>query len=312
MTIEKFAENLKEVLRDCLPETYDGSKIQIETVQKNDEEYIVICFPQRTDGARIAMKLSDLYNMFEKCNGDYGIVKDTILNTLYDASGRIQELDTIRSYDYNVLKNYLTIRAVPTKRSETVLQNCPHRNMAGNISLMYYLACPYNDTYSTIMVTNEIAEKLGATEEDLYHDAVTNQNPFNAIRMESMTDVLIKEYTRDGVDEEVIKALENGRDWDRSLVITTEFGKWGFSTIFRPGVLDLVAKEVGGNFFIIPSSVHEAIVYPAEGLTEQRVQGMVWDINRKVLSPADFLSDEVFYYDAAAGVFQTARDTKHN
>ena len=51
---------------------------------------------------------------------------------------------------------------------------------------------------------------------------------------------------------------------------------------------------------ILPSSVNELLLIPAEGETDARqLQMMVQDVNRCAVSKEDYLSDNVYRYNAA-------------
>ncbi len=56
---------------------------------------------------------------------------------------------------------------------------------------------------------------------------------------------------------------------------------------------------MGGDFYIIPSSVHEVILMPHDGmLPEEAMKEMIYDINRTQVEPEEMLSDSLHYYDA--------------
>ena len=54
------------------------------------------------------------------------------------------------------------------------------------------------------------------------------------------------------------------------------------------------------SFYILPSSTHEALIIPATAETGNPVQlkNMVMEVNESCVEPEDYLSDEVYYYDA--------------
>lgn len=74
---------------------------------------------------------------------------------------------------------------------------------------------------------------------------------------------------------------------------------YGFSCVAQPGVLDGIGEKIG-NFFILPSSIHEAIL--VTGMDRDRVEdvkSMVFETNRSdAVGTKDFLSDLIWYYDA--------------
>ena len=73
-----------------------------------------------------------------------------------------------------------------------------------------------------------------------------------------------------------------------------------------PGVLKEMADRIGGDFFIIPSSVHEVILLPDtdKGLNEALKQ-LIWEVNRTKVAPEEVLSDALYRYDRANGRVMT-------
>ena len=81
-------------------------------------------------------------------------------------------------------------------------------------------------------------------------------------------------------------------------VVTNSTSMNGFSTIFYPKFLDTLASEVG-RFFILPSSLHEALIVPeALGTDVESLYQMVCEIDKTQVAPADRLTDNVYWYDA--------------
>lgn len=62
--------------------------------------------------------------------------------------------------------------------------------------------------------------------------------------------------------------------------------------------LDLIHESFAGNFWILPSSVHEFMILPDEGNENaEELLNIVTEINREIVSDDDKLSDSVYYYD---------------
>ena len=88
-------------------------------------------------------------------------------------------------------------------------------------------------------------------------------------------------------------------------VVTNEEGFHGAAAAFYPDFMDNAAKELGGNFFILPSSVHEMLFLPDDGhMNVSELRDMVTSINASEVAPADRLTDSVYHYDAEARVFE--------
>ena len=94
------------------------------------------------------------------------------------------------------------------------------------------------------------------------------------------------------------------------LVATTRDSFMGASVIQYPGFLEQAAEQVGGDFFILPSSIHEVLFVPDDGKTDyHELEVMVQSINQAEVAPADRLSDHVYHYDQTDRVFELADKT---
>ena len=80
-------------------------------------------------------------------------------------------------------------------------------------------------------------------------------------------------------------------------VLTTRDQVNGAGVIFCDNVLRKIRDKVG-DFYILPSSVHEVIIVPVSGDIERdELEAMVKVVNRDEVAPEDRLADRVFLYD---------------
>ena len=71
--------------------------------------------------------------------------------------------------------------------------------------------------------------------------------------------------------------------------------------------MDQAAERVGGDFFVLPSSINEILLVPDNGdMTADALRDMVKDVNAKEVSPEERLSDNVYHYDSKDHVFELA------
>ena len=74
--------------------------------------------------------------------------------------------------------------------------------------------------------------------------------------------------------------------------------------------MEQAAEQVGGDFFVLPSSIHEVLMIPDDGKADYReLEAMVQSINETQVAPADRLSDHVYHYDQKDRVFELADKT---
>lgn len=85
-------------------------------------------------------------------------------------------------------------------------------------------------------------------------------------------------------------------------VLTNTTQYWGAAVILYDGFLKLLADIFGGDFFVIPSSIHETLLFKeGMGLTKESLNEIIPDVNETRVLPQEILSDQVYYYDRNQG-----------
>ena len=69
-----------------------------------------------------------------------------------------------------------------------------------------------------------------------------------------------------------------------------------------PDIMRDIADIIDSSFFMIPSSVHELLILPAETLEGwEKVKNMLKEINDTQVEPEEILSYSLYYYDREEG-----------
>ena len=95
-------------------------------------------------------------------------------------------------------------------------------------------------------------------------------------------------------------------------VLTNESKINGAVWMTNVEALDVAAERIGGDFFLLPSSVHECILVPKNGFDEKELQNMVMTVNQSQVSPEDRLSDNVYSYDSKEHKLTLVTDNKEH
>ena len=101
--------------------------------------------------------------------------------------------------------------------------------------------------------------------------------------------------------------LSNVGESPELYVLTNDQKLHGAATLFYPETMDMVAEQMKGDYFILPSSTHEVLVMPDDGcVNAQELKAMVTEVNDTQVAPEDILTYEVYHYDATEKVFEKA------
>ena len=81
----------------------------------------------------------------------------------------------------------------------------------------------------------------------------------------------------------------------------------GAGVIAYQNFMDEAAERLGGDFFILPSSLHEVLLVRDDGEVNYRdLKAMVEEVNAMQVSPEEKLTDNVYHYDSKEHVFELA------
>ena len=157
-------------------------------------------------------------------------------------------------------------------------------------------------------VTDQIFSFYGISPEQFHEDAVRNtQRIFPAVLQPLMAE--INELTRIGEDSSGLSHPEN-EGIPAVQIIRNNYGLYGASAVLNPDVMESCGREIGENFYLLPSSIHEMLLIPeSQALERRELQDIVKNVNRsEAILPKDILTDSVYHYDVAARTFELAEN----
>lgn len=147
------------------------------------------------------------------------------------------------------------------------------------------------------LVTEEQMARWGVDAETLKSDAWANtmaKRPPIMIDLQDASYLCFKENHLEN-DNPVPLGISPLLDM---FVITNRMNNNGAIYMFNDETMQKIANKIGGNLIILPSSVHETIVYSEEyGMDIRRAKDMVENVNETTLRDTEFLSGEIYRYD---------------
>lgn len=112
------------------------------------------------------------------------------------------------------------------------------------------------------------------------------QNPEVITMKEIMVALMGEELLEDIPDEPV------------QVIVTNEARMFGAINIYNEDCIKQVQEKLhANNFYVLPSSKHEVICCPTEGIEVDDLLTMVTEINQTQVKEEDRLGDFVLYYD---------------
>ena len=290
----EFVETVRAEVEKLCP--YD--KIEVKKIIKNNstEFYGLVI---KKEGVSISPTIY-LENYYEEylCGRDIEFIVQEIVEIDIRSRENVElQIDTYR--DFDKMKDAIMYKIINTECNVSTLQNIPHREYL-DLSIVYYcLVTDFEGCSASWTINNEIMKLWGVDEEILFEKATENCKRILPCSIMSIMDVIYDLLaSRENVNEDMLEELLELEQGPQMYVITNRNKIFGASAIFYPGVLMEFAQQ-NGDFYILPSSIHEAIFIPAsEKLDKDEMKSMVKDVNETQVPKEDFLSNEVYFYDA--------------
>lgn len=205
-------------------------------------------------------------------------------------------------FDYNKVKELLFVKTLPVEGNESLVVESPHQIKEDLLLVPYVLLNIFESgAISCASISNEMLKSYQITQEQLLDTALKNSSMLFQAKIVNMNDML-KELS--GIDYEL---SEEDKKY-KMIVVTNENNLYGATALFYPGVMKKLSLIFRGNFYILPSSVHEIIAVPDEDdVLPDELEQMITEINCAQVNPEERLSNHPYHYDTKANIFETGK-----
>ncbi|MDO4553662.1 MAG: DUF5688 family protein [Lachnospiraceae bacterium] len=326
MNYQEFKDFVKENIKDYLPEKYQDADVQVCEFSKNNNLkldgltvtppdqnvaptiYLNSFYEQYQDGRAMEDIMNSLAGMREDINVDKNISVEQLLN-------------------YDEVKDSIIFRVVGVEANQERLQNLPHR-IENDMALIYQILLQKEeDGIATTQISNDMMGLMGVNETMLHDAAMENtprELPMTFRSMDTvMREILRKDFMGINIDEiteddglkEFLEALleesmtEVEQEHIPMYVLSNEGGVGGAAALFYPKVQEQIAEQMDGDYFVLPSSVHETLIVPDNGeLNYQELREMVNEVNETQVAPDEVLTGEVYSYDKESNQLMLASE----
>ena len=298
MDFKEFVNKLEQDLKDAMADISPGATVDVRSVEKLQEgSYTGITISPAGGNVGMNLNANQLFDQMQdgqSYEGVLAVAVSTAERGLHD----MPAVDVSELMNYEAAKKYLCFDVVGSDRNADMLEKVPHTDKE-NISMVYRLQLDSTENgAATVLITNAMMEQFGVTKEQLHADAMENAQEIRPADFRTMAAVMAEMM---GMPEEMMADMA-----PPMYVATNQDKVQGAAVMFYPDFMDQAAKELGGDIFILPSSVHEVLILPDDGnMNAQELKEMVTSINASEVSPEDRLTDSVYHYDAQERIFES-------
>ncbi len=299
MDFEQFKQEVIDRIKDFLPDKYDDADVSIQSVVKNND--------QKLDGLMIKTEDSNIapniyLNDFFKQLEDGRDMEDILKNI---ADIRVQNemeqgFDVNQITDFEQVKDKIVCRLVNLENNAEYLEGKPFTQIE-DLAVTYAVnLSESSEGRMSVAITDNLMDSYGITKDELHQiavDNIENQHP----EFMSMRDMLMQMMYPDGAPDDPMAQmfLPPEEEKPSMYVLSNQSRVNGAAMVLDTKLMDDIAEKLGGDFIVLPSSVHEVIILPkTEEMDQRMLENMVQDVNAGQVAPEERLSDHVYAYDS--------------
>lgn len=225
--------------------------------------------------------LDDIISIYEKAKADNS-------NTSFDVS-------LIK--DFNQIKNKLFVRLINKHMNKELLAESPFACFLDDFAIVpYCIVDMVEDGIASFRVNNLHLEMWGVESNELINIAIANTRELFGVELQSMRDVLFGMGAMKDVDLPFPEMFN-----PPMFVLTNKQKMNGASVVLFDDVLQEFAK-VHGNFYVIFSSIHEALLIPDDyKLDLECLTSMNLEVNETSVDCDEVLGTKAYFYDEEKG-----------
>ena len=237
-------------------------------------------------------------------------LNDTIQDILDDWKELLLKIPDIRESDINDWEKakhhiFLTLVSAELPLPEDTLR----RSFLDLKLTVHYRLASTKRMVQSFPITRLLAEKhWHIPEKEIFRTARQNTETFFPPSLFDMGDFLLCRYASAIHGDKELKAGEmihgNGFLPPSLYILTNQQMVNGAVTICHKGLLVGLYRRFGKPFYVIPTSVHETLLYPEpendstkEIFSPNKIKQLLHRVNRSQVPEKERLSDSLYYYD---------------
>lgn len=236
------------------------------------------------------------YNAGEPFESICERIKEILLNSRIELDFELSDIE-----NYENVKEKLLVKLINTDKNKELLKDLPNVNFLDLSAVFYILVNDEDYRYGSILVHNSLFERFNVSLDKMFEDAKANLNKLLVNEIVCLEDLVLEIFKERNVTDERLKEeiLDRKASGETSLmyVLSNKRRTFGAAAMLDERLLQSFSDKIDTDFYILPSSIHELILVPDNGMTDpDELRSMVETVNETEVLPADVLSDKVYYY----------------
>ena len=285
MNIKKFAERMKSSISNVLPKEVT----MIEQLKINGIYSYGIRISEPNSHTGITISLEPFFETFLDTD-NWTRTVDYVLD-FYKNQALPESLDAEWLYDFEQVRSGLYYILVNYEANEELLHKVPYTKFL-DLAKIYYVQCPLGESDTgTILVRNEHLKDWGISIYELDKAAEENTPRLYPASITCLMDEA-------GLGNLLGVPFELPQEpLIPMFALSNTQNDHGATAVCYQKILDDFSQKIQDDLILLPSSVHEMLLIPLHKDDDiPSHKETVYDANRYILEPSQFLSDNVYLF----------------
>ena len=297
MTFEAFKILVERDIKNYLPDEYKNCEIsKTQIVKTNDTVLDGLVFQMTDRSLAPTIYLNYQYTLLESGTPYLDCLKnissDVVRAMKQAEKGKEMQMDASQFMD----EKKLYVQAVNVDENREFLKNVPYK-IENDLAYVLRYGISMEGGNASVVLNNKLLKMSQKKFDELFE--IAQENMQKDIYIKSLTnqveDML---FAKNSPDE--IEKIESAND----LYVLSNTGKYhGAGIVANKEILKKVAEQMGCDFTILPSSIHEIIIVPDKyaelaNISKKDLCKMVQEVNDTTLKQEEKLSDNIYHFDS--------------
>lgn len=295
-----FDDFVRDVVSELSDKVSDDVSIFDKNILKNNDTYLRgVVFMKTGVNASPTIYLDTFYDSYLQ-----GTSLEEITDSVYELymeSCLNKDMDIDFFNKYEEVQKHLFVKVISLRNNEEMLKDVPYERFL-DLAIVAYCKLERTDVgNATILIHKSHVNMWQKTENEVICDAIDNTEKLMKWDIKPMIEAL-EEYAKEKITD-IDMNDETLCKFPMYVVTNTEKCNGSVFMVFK-NVVDGFSKTMGGDFVLLPSSIHESILIPADSKTDMyELSNMVKEVNSTLVNKEEILSDRAYYYNSERGIF---------
>lgn len=296
---EEWLGCIKNEIRLLLPKDTDYRIQLTKRLGNNGTSIDSVMIQKNHESVSPAIRLRQYYDFQLSSQCSITAAAQMIINDYQDAvqNDNIMQFQEVRvdgqSISWDMVKDKVFLRLISTEKNMELLRATPYESF-GDMALVARMKMLENqDGIGTVLIDNKVLALIGVDKETLFSQARANTPKLFPAKIENMADKIMHVMYGQNPPEEALALLQDANEIPMYVVSNT-IGMDGAAAVTYPGIEAQLKELFGGDFLLLPSSVHEFLAVKRTDIPVEAATEMVHEANETAVDAVDFLSDSVY------------------